>query len=68
MLKDYTKDVKSEEGRGVKKINHKKYNHKKIKIYDGNRTVRCPILSVIIRVISKIGRPRNGSPICQSRV
>ena len=58
MLKDYTKDVKSEEGRGVKKI----------KIYDGNRTVRCPILSVIIRVINKIGRPRNGSSICQSRV
>ena len=33
-------------------------------IYNGNRTERCPIRSVIIRVINKIGRPRSGSPIC----
>ena len=33
-------------------------------IYNGNRTEWSPILSVIIRVINKIGRPRSGSPIC----
>ena len=31
---------------------------------NGNRTGWSPIRSVIIRVINKIGRPRNGSPIC----
>ena len=30
----------------------------------GNNTEGSPIRSVIIRVINKIGRPRNGSPIC----
>ena len=33
-------------------------------ICNGNRTEWSPIRSVIIRVINKIGRPRNGSPIC----
>ena len=33
-------------------------------IYNGNRTEWSPILSVIIRVINKIGRPRSRSPIC----
>ena len=33
-------------------------------ISNGNRTEWSPIRSVIIRVINKIGRPRNGSPIC----
>ena len=33
-------------------------------ISNGNRTEWSPIGSVIIRVINKIGRPRNGSPIC----
>ena len=33
-------------------------------ISNGNRTEWNPIRSVIIRVINKIGRPRNGSPIC----
>ena len=37
-------------------------------INNGNRTEWSPILSVIIRVINKIRRPRSGSPICQSRV
>ena len=32
-------------------------------ICNGNRTEWRPIRSVIIRVINKIGRPRNGSPI-----
>ena len=31
---------------------------------NGNRTGWSPIRSVIIRVSNKIGRPRNGSPIC----
>ena len=30
----------------------------------GNRTEWSSIRSVIMRVINKIGRPRNGSPIC----
>ena len=33
-------------------------------ISNGNRTEWSPIGSVIIRVINKIGGPRNGSPIC----
>ena len=33
-----------------------------------NRTEWNPIRSVIMQVINKIGRPRSGSPICQSRV
>ena len=33
-------------------------------INDGNRTSCRPILSVIIRVINKIGPLRSGSPIC----
>ena len=33
-------------------------------VSNGNRTEWSPILSVIIRVINKIGRPRSGSPIC----
>ena len=33
-------------------------------IGNGNRTEWSPILSEIIRVINKIGRPRSGSPIC----
>ena len=37
-------------------------------INNSNRTEWSPIRSVIIRVINKIGRLRNGSPICQSRV
>ena len=37
-------------------------------IYVGNRTEWNPFRSVIIRVINKIGLPRSGSPICQSRV
>ena len=36
-------------------------------VSNGNRTEWSPIRSVTIRVINKIGRPRNGSPIC-SRV
>ena len=32
--------------------------------YLTNRTEWSPIWSVIIRLINKIGRPRNGSPIC----
>ena len=39
-----------------------------LSINKGNRTEWSPIRSVIIRVINKIGRPRSGSPICQSRV
>ena len=35
-----------------------------VRIYNGNRTEWSPILSVIIRVINKIGRPRSGSPVC----
>ena len=35
-----------------------------ITISNGNRTEWSPIRSVIIRVISKIGQPRSGSPIC----
>ena len=31
---------------------------------DGNKSEWSPIRSVIIRVINKIRRPRNGSPIC----
>ena len=37
-----------------------------IMISHGNSTEWSPIRSVIIRVINKIGRPRNGSPICLS--
>ena len=33
-------------------------------VRNGNRTEWSPIGSVIIRVINKIGRPRNGSLIC----
>ena len=33
-------------------------------INNGNRTEWSPVWSVIIRVNNKIGRPRNGSPIC----
>ena len=33
-------------------------------INNGNRTEWSPIRSVIIRVITKIGRPRSGGPIC----
>ena len=33
-------------------------------ISNGNRTEWSPIRSVIIGVITKIGRPRSGSPIC----
>ena len=33
-------------------------------INNGNRTEWSPTLSVIIRVIDKIGRPGSGSPIC----
>ena len=39
-----------------------------IAINIGNRTECSPIQPVIIRVINKIGQPRSGSPICQSRV
>jgi hypothetical protein len=35
-----------------------------MKINNGNRTEWSLILSVIIRVINKIGRPRSLSPIC----
>ena len=35
-----------------------------LSISNGNRTSCRPIRSVIIRVINKIGRPPNGSPIC----
>ena len=35
-----------------------------ILINDGNRTEWSPFRSVIIRVINKIGRQRNGRPIC----
>ena len=44
----------------VTDILSKKSSH----ISNGNRTEWSPIRSVIIRVISKIGRPRSGSPIC----
>ena len=37
-------------------------------INKGNRTEWSPLRSVIIREISKIGRPQSRSPICQSRV
>ena len=37
-------------------------------INNGNRTEWSPLRSVIIREISKIGRPQSRSPICQSRV
>ena len=37
---------------------------KGISISNGNRTEWSPVWSVIIRVISKIGWPRSGSPIC----
>ena len=37
-------------------------------INNGNRTEWSPIRSVIIREISKIGRPQSRSPICKSRV
>ena len=37
-------------------------------INNGNRTEWSPFQSVIIREISKIGRPQSRSPICQSRV
>ena len=36
-------------------------------INNGNRTEWCPIRSVIIRVINKIGRPQRESPIYSSR-
>ena len=39
-----------------------------IAINIGNGTECSPIQPVIIRVINKIGQPRSGSPICQSRV
>ena len=38
--------------------------HQGMRISTDNRTDRSPILSVVIRVINKIGRPRSGSPIC----
>ena len=37
-------------------------------INNDNRTEWSPLRSVIIREISKIGRPQSRSPICQSRV
>ena len=37
-------------------------------INNGNRTEWSPLRSVIIREISKIGRPQSRNPICQSRV
>ena len=37
-------------------------------INNGNRTEWSPIRSVMMRVIDKIGQPRSGSAICQSRV
>ena len=33
-------------------------------INNGNRTERSPVQSVIIGVITKLGRPRSGSPLC----
>ena len=39
-----------------------------IAINIGNRNECSPIQPVILRVINKIGQPRSGSPICQSRV
>ena len=43
-------------------------SHYGMSIYNGNRSEWSPIRSVIVRVIGKIGRPRGGIPICQSRV
>ena len=37
---------------------------KVISINNGNRTEWSPVWSVIIQVISKIGWPRSGSPVC----
>ena len=33
-------------------------------VINGNSTEGRPVRSVIIRMINKIGQPRNGSPIC----
>ena len=43
-------------------------NHYGMSINNGNRSEWSPIRSVIVQVIGKIGRPRGGIPICQSRV